>query len=64
LAIGVCTQLTTTVTTIIATAVLYNILKQQNDEMLEDKSSINDKLLNDINIYPTKRVGNLVSGHN
>lgn len=61
LAVGIRTQLNTTMMTIVATAVLYNMLKQQNDEMPEDHDNIiNNELLNAVYVNPARQTGNLV----
>lgn len=62
LALGMRTQLNTAMMTIVATAVLYNILKQQNDELPEDdhENIINNEILNQVYVNPARQTGNLV----
>jgi len=62
LALGIRTQLNTAMMTIVATAVLYNILKQQNDELPEDdhQNIINNEILNPVYVNPARQTGNLV----
>lgn len=64
LALGIRTQLNTAMMTIVATAVLYNILKQQNDELPEDdhENIINNEILNPVYVNPARQTRNL--GHN
>jgi len=42
IAVGIRTQLNTAMTTIVATAVLYNILKEQCDEMPADENAVDN----------------------
>jgi len=61
LAVGIRTQLNTAMMTIVATAILYNILKQQNDEMPEDHENIiSNEILNAVYVNPARQTGNLV----
>jgi len=47
--------------TVVATAILYNISKQQNDEIPEDyENIINNELLNVVHVNPARQAGNLV----
>jgi len=62
IAVGIRTQLNTTMTTIVATAVLYNILKEHFDEMLADESAVDNDLLLEIDMNPVRQTGNLVRG--
>lgn len=59
--LGIRTQLNRAMMTVIVTAVLYNILKQQNDEMPEyHENIINNELLNAVYVNPARQTGNLV----
>jgi len=62
LALGKRTQLNKAMMTIVATAVLYNILKQQNDDLPEDdhKNIINNEILNPVYVNSARQTGNLV----
>ncbi|CAI6343459.1 unnamed protein product [Macrosiphum euphorbiae] len=62
IAVGIRTQLNTTMTTIVATAVLYNILKEQGDEMPADEYAVDNDLLLEIDMNPVRQTGNLVRG--
>ncbi|CAI6357630.1 unnamed protein product [Macrosiphum euphorbiae] len=59
LAIGIRTKLSTTMNTIVATAVLYNILLLQKDEIpLEEDNLVDNELFEELPSIPTRQLGN------
>lgn len=62
LAIGMRTKLSTTMATIVATAVLYNILLQQKDDLPQelDDTFVDNELFQEIPTLPTRQLGNAV----
>lgn len=60
LAVGIRTKLSTSMKTIVATAVLYNILLQQRDEMPHNEEPIRPEFLHELNANPIRQTGNLV----
>ncbi|CAI6358096.1 unnamed protein product [Macrosiphum euphorbiae] len=60
LAVRILTQLSTSMKTIVATAVLYNMLLQQRDEMPHNEEPIRPEFLHEFNANPIRQTGNLV----
>jgi len=60
LSIGIRTQPKTALTTIVATAVLYNILLNQHDVMPQNDQQDENNLFEEIQAAPVIQVGNVV----
>lgn len=60
LSVGIRTQPKTALTTIVATAVLYNILLKQNDEMPLNEQLLDNNLLEELPALPVRQIGNVV----
>lgn len=60
LAVGIRTKLNTTMATIVATAVLYNILLQEKDEIPQelDDNFYDTEVFQEIPTLPTRQLGN------
>lgn len=57
LTVGVRTQIPTTLLTIIATAVLHNMLIKANDPLPIDDTLLNENLLQQVPVYPVQQTG-------
>lgn len=60
LSIGLRNQPKSALTTIVATAVLHNILLKQNDTMPQHDMQIDDDLFEELDALPVQQVGNSV----
>ncbi|KAE9521249.1 hypothetical protein AGLY_018341 [Aphis glycines] len=60
LSVGIRTQPKTALTTIVATAVLYNILLKLNDEMPLNEQLLDNNLLEELPLLPVRQIGNVV----
>jgi len=60
LSIGIRTQPKTALTTVVATAVLYNILLKQHDVMPQNDQQDENHILEEIPAAPVNQVGNVV----
>lgn len=60
MSVGIRTQPKTALTTIVATAVLYNILLNQHDEMPQNEHQYENDILEEIPAVPVNEVGNHV----
>eukprot|EP00102_Acyrthosiphon_pisum_P023861 XP_016661071.1 PREDICTED: putative nuclease HARBI1 [Acyrthosiphon pisum] len=61
LSVGVRTQIPTTLFTIIATAVLHNMLIKAYDPLPIDDTLLNENLLQQVPVYPVQQTGNIAS---
>lgn len=60
MSVGLRIQPKSALNTIVATAVLHNILLKQNDTMPHNDLHINDELFEELDALPVQQVGNAV----
>ncbi|CAI6368620.1 unnamed protein product [Macrosiphum euphorbiae] len=63
LSLGIRTQIQTTLTTIIATAVLHNMLIAANEPLVIDETLLTADMLDQVPVLPVRQAGNAVQRH-